>query len=58
MAEAQVRRVPVVDQRGCCIGIIAQADLALNQRAGSESEIGHMVERISEPAHSAGSSRR
>lgn len=58
MAEAQVRRVPVVDQRGCCIGIIAQADLALNQRAGSESEIGHMVERISEPAHLAGSSRR
>lgn len=63
MAEAQVRRVPVVDQRGCCIGIIAQADLALHQRAASESEIGHseighMVERISEPAHSAGSSRR
>lgn len=58
MAEAQVRRVPVVDERGCCVGIIAQADLAPNQRAASESEIGRMVERISTPAHSAGSTGR
>jgi CBS domain-containing protein len=27
MAEDQVRRVPVIDDRGRCIGIIAQADL-------------------------------
>jgi CBS domain-containing protein len=53
MAEAQVRRVPVVDERGCCIGMIAQADVALNQQAASESEVGRIVERISEPAHSA-----
>jgi len=58
MAEAQVRRVPVVDERGCCVGIIAQADLALNQRAASESEVGRIVERISEPAHSAGTAGR
>jgi CBS domain-containing protein len=58
MAEAQVRRVPVVDQRGCCVGMIAQADLALNQRAASDSEVGRIVERISEPAHSAGSTGR
>ncbi|HEY3012519.1 MAG TPA: CBS domain-containing protein [Gemmatimonadales bacterium] len=58
MAEAQVRRVPVVDERGCCVGIIAQADLALNQSAASEGEVGRIVERISEPAHSAGPSSR
>jgi CBS domain-containing protein len=58
MAEAQVRRVPVVDQQGCCVGMIAQADLALNQRAASESEVGRIVERISEPAHSAGPAGR
>ena len=58
MAEAQVRRVPVVDERGCCVGMIAQADLALNQRAASESEVGRIVERISEPAHSAGPTGR
>ena len=58
MAEAQVRRVPVVDERGRCVGIIAQADLALNQRAASESEVGRIVERISEPAHLAGPAAR
>jgi CBS domain-containing protein len=50
LAGEQVRRVPVVDQRGSCIGMIAQADLALNHRAASESEVGKVVERISEPA--------
>jgi CBS domain-containing protein len=55
MAEAQVRRVPVVDDRGSCVGMIAQADLALNDRAASDSEVGRVVERISEPAHASGS---
>ncbi len=27
MAEAKVRRVPVVDGHGCCVGLVAQADL-------------------------------
>jgi CBS domain-containing protein len=51
MMQAQVRRVPVVDGRGDCIGMIAQADLAVRDRAVSESELGRVVERISEPGY-------
>jgi CBS domain-containing protein len=50
MADKQVRRVPVVDARGGCVGMIAQADLALNNAAATDSEVGRVVERISEPA--------
>jgi CBS domain-containing protein len=49
MIEAQVRRVPVVDAKQCCVGMIAQADLALNEEAASDRDVGRMVERISEP---------
>lgn len=49
MMQAQVRRVPVVDAKGNCVGMIAQADLALNDKAANDSEIGRVVERISEP---------
>lgn len=50
MADNQVRRVPIVDADGCCVGIIAQADLALAaERARvSEHEIAIVVEKISE----------
>ena len=50
MAEKQVRRVPVVDESGCCVGMVSQADLALHDEAVSNSEVGRVVERISEPA--------
>lgn len=50
MAERQVRRVPVVNDEGAVVGIVAQADLALSHGAVSESEVGRVVERISEPA--------
>jgi CBS domain-containing protein len=49
MSDEQVRRVPVVDESGCCVGVIAQADLALDQSSVSEKELGRVVERISEP---------
>jgi CBS domain-containing protein len=49
MIEAQVRRVPVVDAKDSCVGMIAQADLALNEEAASDREVGRVVERISEP---------
>jgi CBS domain-containing protein len=52
MMGVQVRRVPVVDAKGNCVGMIAQADLALNDEAANDSEIGRVVERISEPGSS------
>jgi CBS domain-containing protein len=33
MQEHQIRRVPVVDKQGRCIGIVAQADIALHASA-------------------------
>ena len=44
MEKHQVRRIPVVDARGGCVGIIAQADLAW---AGREKEIAELVREVS-----------
>lgn len=55
MSERQVRRVPVVDAHGCCVGMVSQADLArAAQRSGdvSEREVARVVERISEEGSS------
>jgi CBS domain-containing protein len=52
MSEQQARRVPVVNDSGCCLGVIAQADLAraAEQKAGvSDREVARVVERISGP---------
>jgi CBS domain-containing protein len=54
MMQAQIRRVPVVDARGDCVGMIAQADLAVKDQEVSDSELGRVVERISEPGHRDG----
>src|SRR5262250_1685730 len=32
MQEHQIRRIPVVDAEGCCIGMVSQADLALHEK--------------------------
>jgi CBS domain-containing protein len=53
MKREQVRRVPVTDTSGRLVGIIAQADLAVDY-AGldteREAEVEEVIERISEPA--------
>lgn len=53
MKREQVRRVPVVDDEGRLVGIVAQADLAVGY-AGldlhRETEVEEVIERISEPA--------
>ena len=47
MEKHQIRRVPVIDDRGFCSGIIAQADVAL---AGREEEVGELVREVSRDA--------
>jgi CBS domain-containing protein len=49
MVAQQVRRVPVVDNDGTVVGIVAQADIALEEGAASDQEVGRVVEAISEP---------
>jgi CBS domain-containing protein len=49
MAAQQVRRIPVVDDDGAVVGIVAQADLALEEGAASDQELGRIVEAISDP---------
>jgi CBS domain-containing protein len=47
MQQHQIRRVPVVDGGGCCIGIISQADLALHEKP---EKISKLVAEVSKPA--------
>ncbi|HEY8469885.1 MAG TPA: CBS domain-containing protein [Longimicrobiales bacterium] len=54
MKSEQVRRVPVLDPKERVIGIIAQADLAVDaveEQAVSPLDVADTLERISEPAH-------
>ena len=48
MSERQVRRVPVVDERGCCVGMVAQADLARGRQAG---DVARTLGDVSQPTH-------
>jgi CBS domain-containing protein len=45
MAKHQVRRLPVVEEDGRLIGVVAQADVA---RQGDEAQTGQVVQEISE----------
>jgi CBS domain-containing protein len=49
MVAQQVRRVPVVDENGGLAGIVAQADIAREEGAASDQEVGRIVEAISDP---------
>jgi CBS domain-containing protein len=44
MAQHQVRRLPVVEEDGKLVGIVAQADVA---RHGDDARTGEVVEDIS-----------
>ena len=45
MADRQIRRVVIVDDDECCVGIVSQADIA---RAADHNDVAIVVERISE----------
>ena len=55
MAELQVRRIPIVDAGGRCLGIISQADIAraasLDDGVVTGEEVALVVEQISQPTH-------
>ena len=46
MARKQVRRLPVVEQDGRLVGVLAQADVALEAK---DKQTGQLVEDISQP---------
>ena len=50
MEEKLIRRIPVVDDRGSCCGIVSLADIALQTR---KSVAGEIVREVSEPTASA-----
>ncbi len=48
MGREQVRRIPIVDERGSLVGIVAQADVARKARDGSQ--VSETVQDISRPS--------
>ena len=47
MGKEQVRRIPVVDERGGLVGIVAQADIVREARNDKKAE--QTIEKISDP---------
>ena len=45
LEQHQLRRLVVIDEVGCCCGVIAQADIA---RDASEDQTAELVQRVSE----------
>ena len=48
MGREQVRRIPIVDDRGALVGIVAQADVVREAKSDRKAE--RTVEQISEPS--------
>jgi CBS domain-containing protein len=48
MGREQVRRIPIVDDRGALVGIISQADIVLEAKDDKRAE--KTVEKISQPS--------
>jgi CBS domain-containing protein len=53
MEDKRIRRIPVVDERGACCGIVALADVA---REIGKRMAGEIVKEVSEPTRSASAS--
>jgi hypothetical protein len=51
MRERQIRRLPVADRQGRCIGMLAQADIALHE---APEKFSHLLAGISVPRSAAG----
>ncbi len=47
MGREQVRRIPIVDERGDLVGVVAQADVVLH--AGDDKKAERTIEEISQP---------
>jgi CBS domain-containing protein len=50
MGREQIRRIPIVDERGSLVGVVAQADLA--RMAKNDKKVEETVEKISQPGGS------
>lgn len=50
MKRREVRRIPVMNERGALVGVVAQADIAVTNEIPKE-EVAEVVKSISEPAH-------
>jgi len=54
MEENQIRRVPVVDNRGKCVGIVSLADIARNASKADSGEVLQEVSAVSISASNVG----
>jgi CBS domain-containing protein len=55
MEAKRVRRIPVVNERGSCVGIVALADIALQT---GKRVAGEIIKEVSEPTQSASAATR